>query len=61
MASLVEHFMMPPIVEWYYNGARDAIVATTTTKAYRGLRDGNRTGQARPGDILNRLGLCHNY
>ena len=34
MASSAEHFVMPLTVEFHYDGPRDAVVVTTTTKAY---------------------------
>ena len=34
MTSLVEHHIDPPIVEWYCDGDRDAVVVMTTITAY---------------------------
>ena len=40
MTSLVEHFVMPPTVRWYYNRVRDVIVVKTTTTTYKLLHVG---------------------
>ena len=34
MVSLVEHHVTPLTIEWYYDEDCDAIVVTTTTKAF---------------------------
>ena len=34
MASLMEYFVMPPNVEWSYDGVCDTVVVATTTITY---------------------------
>ena len=47
-------FCDAPIVEWFYDGARDAIVVTTTTKAYTLIHLGhlNATAEVPPAPTL---------
>ena len=41
MASIVDHFVMPPTVGWYYDGVPDAVVVATTTTTYTLLDAGH--------------------